>query len=223
MSFQLMALALRAQVSEPIDRLVLIVLADYAHPDHGNAAWPSIKTLATVCCASERTVQYAIGRLARAGLLEIERQSAAVMRSRPDLATNRYTLFLERGAESAPGGVQPTTERGAESAPKPIREPITNPPSAPRREGDRYLPWAQAAREDWHTRTEGWLPYSRMKRALGDLVKEHGWPTVQEVFRKYLDEKPDIRMASPEDFARTYGIWAGTRPVEGANSNGRLR
>jgi DNA-binding Lrp family transcriptional regulator len=103
------------------DLLVLLALADHARDD-GTSCYPSVNRIAWMTSLSVRTVQYALRRLQKSGLIE---QVAKARRHRP----TEYAIHLERGkrkmllvkatrgAEIAPlagSGVQPKAARGAD-------------------------------------------------------------------------------------------------------------
>ena len=58
----------------PIDKLVLLKLADCASED-GSGAWPAVKTIAKHCGIHERTVQRSLRELEAAGYIEVQRPS----------------------------------------------------------------------------------------------------------------------------------------------------
>jgi hypothetical protein len=81
----------------PTAKLVLMALADAAD-DHG-ICWPSVTTVATKCCVSDRTVRRVMQRLIAHDLLIAE------PRYRPDgsCSSNRYRLLLGGGDNLSPG------------------------------------------------------------------------------------------------------------------------
>lgn len=76
------------------EKAVLFVLA--YHADDAGVAWPSVPTLAAETSLSPRGVQSAIGRLAGAGLIEIERSSGR--------HANRYRLTMDSTNPAAGAG-----------------------------------------------------------------------------------------------------------------------
>lgn len=56
--------------AQGIDRLVLLALADHAHPD-GSHAYPSVATLAEMTTVSERTVQRSLRHLTDLGEITV--------------------------------------------------------------------------------------------------------------------------------------------------------
>jgi hypothetical protein len=105
MSIHAVSWVLRHSDAEKLDRLVLIVLADYAQDD-GADAWPSVESIAAKARCSERAVQYALrrlegdGRIARTGVHWPE-------------GTNVYSVRLEWGGASG-AGAHDRTDRGAD-------------------------------------------------------------------------------------------------------------
>jgi DNA-binding MarR family transcriptional regulator len=88
------------------DLLVLLVLADHARDD-GTSCYPSVSRIAWMTSLSVRTVQYALRRLQKAGLIE---RVATAKRHRP----TEYAIHLEKGKRKTPLVKAP---RGAEFAP----------------------------------------------------------------------------------------------------------
>lgn len=125
-----MAWAIEQQdVTEPVTRLTLICLANYAGAD-GNAACPSVLRLARDSGLSERAVQLHLRKLEAAGLICRGNPAFAAVRiSRADRRPTVYNLIMSRGARDASRpltgctgerhGVHMTTERGARGAPDP--------------------------------------------------------------------------------------------------------
>lgn len=130
MSIQAVAWAIEQQdVTEPVTRLVLICLANYAGAD-GNAACPAVLRLARDSGLSERAVQLHLRKLEAAGLIRRGNPAFAAARiPRADRRPTVYNLIMSRGARDAPRnstgcteehhGVHMTTERGACGAPNP--------------------------------------------------------------------------------------------------------
>ena len=99
-------------------RLVLLALADCAHPD-GDGAWPSIETLAGMTLLSERAIRYLLRDLERRGSVQV-RIAAGPNR------TNVWRVVMpEEGARFAPlgggkktrGGGNQMTKRGQQLLP----------------------------------------------------------------------------------------------------------
>lgn len=55
-------------------RLVMLALADHAHPD-GSHAYPSVDELARMCLLSSRTVQRCLQQLVKDGEIELSAQA----------------------------------------------------------------------------------------------------------------------------------------------------
>lgn len=129
-SIQAVAWAIEQQdVTEPVTRLTLICLANYAGAD-GNAACPSVLRLARDSGLSERAVRIHLRHLETAGLIVRGNPAFAAARiPRADRRPYVYNLVMSRGAPHAPrpltGGTAElhgghmTTERGAPRAPNP--------------------------------------------------------------------------------------------------------
>jgi hypothetical protein len=69
MSFEAMAWASTANAETTTNKLVLLMLANYANAE--NEAYPSYKTLANLCLCNERTVIRSIKSLVDLGLIEV--------------------------------------------------------------------------------------------------------------------------------------------------------
>lgn len=149
MSFQAMAQAVKLKTESPTDKLVLLMLANFA--DENNQAYPSYKRLAEDCCMTERGIKAIMGRLKKAGYVTWEKRKKA----NGSLSSNLYTLHLDKAvapmntdsAFHAPGGhdtqevvnevhqgsaqnspgvvheIHQGSERGSQ---KPIKEPVSN-------------------------------------------------------------------------------------------------
>jgi len=120
--------------------LVLLALADHAHPD-GTHAYPSVASLARMTRLSERAVQYALRELQQLGEIEVTRAGGGRGR------TTEYRLS-GMGADIAPIGperVQPATQRVQRAAPEPIN-PTTKATPIPDRVDRRALAAARAGR-----------------------------------------------------------------------------
>jgi hypothetical protein len=71
--------------------------------------------------------------------------------------------------------------------------------------------WSSEACELWVRRFNGTAPGGRIGKALGPLVKEHGWQMVRAAWVSYL-EQAEAEYASSERFAATFGRWSGSAP-----------
>ena len=86
MSFQAMSWAVKQQV-DPREKLILIILANYADPK-GNC-WPSMATLAQDTGFCRRTILRSIQTMAQAGLLSFQKTSKNGLKS-----THKYRLSM---------------------------------------------------------------------------------------------------------------------------------
>jgi hypothetical protein len=130
LSIQAVAWAIEQQdVTEPVTRLVLICLANYAGSD-GNAAYPSLLRLARDSGLSERAIRIHLRKLEAAALIRRGNQAfAAAQIERADRRPTVYNLVISRGASDAPrpstggtgerNGGHVVPERGACGAPNP--------------------------------------------------------------------------------------------------------
>lgn len=125
-----------APVDNPTSKLVLISLANHAHPD-GSSAFPSVARMVRYTCLSERAVRQHLTLLEQAGV--ISRSDQRIVAAYIDRADRRpvgYNLNLhlkklekgevqdmqvveQRGASDDTNGVHQMQERGAGDAPKP--------------------------------------------------------------------------------------------------------
>lgn len=121
-------------------RLVLLALADHAHPD-GTHAYPSVGSLARMTRLSVRAVQYALRELQELGEIEITRPGGGRGR------TTEYRLSA-MGADVAPfpsERVQSATERVQPTAPEP-NNPTTKATPIPKRVDRRAFAAARRSR-----------------------------------------------------------------------------
>lgn len=93
MSFQAMALAVKIKTDSPTDKLVLLMLANYANEEM--QSYPSYATLARECCMSDRAVKVAMGRLKKQGLVTWVKRKKYCETESKELTSNLYTLHLE--------------------------------------------------------------------------------------------------------------------------------
>lgn len=122
-----------APVESPVSKLVLVALANHAHPD-GSAAFPSVNTICRYTCLSERSVRQHLDNLERRGVIRrCDPKIVAAYIKRADRRPIGYDILInevhemqvvkQRGAGGAPNGVQEMQERGAGDAPKPSNKP----------------------------------------------------------------------------------------------------
>lgn len=71
MSIKVSAWVWSTTQDNPVDRLVLLAIADCADDSGGNA-FPSMTTLARKACITRKGAQIAIGRLRKSGLIEVK-------------------------------------------------------------------------------------------------------------------------------------------------------
>lgn len=126
-----------APVQSPVSKLVLVALANHAHPD-GSASFPSVATICRYTCLSERSVRQHLDALESSGVIRRCDQSiVAAYIKRTDRRPVGYDIMInevhamhpapERGAGDAVDGVQEIPERGAGDAPKPSNKPSPEP------------------------------------------------------------------------------------------------
>lgn len=93
MSFDASAWAIRSIADSPTDKLVLIVLSDYA--DHRDIAFPTHATIAERAMCSPKTVGRALERLEERGLIEI-------ISGKEHGKSNRYRVLWRVGQNDRP-------------------------------------------------------------------------------------------------------------------------
>lgn len=125
MSVRVMAWVWENSQSEPMDRLVLLAIADCAN-DTGAEAYPSMATLTRKTGLHERSIQRGLKRLAALGELVVYPNAGPK-------ACNRYRIKMTPGTESPPaerrGGTQPPRQ---ETTPAESRATPGTPPPTPR-------------------------------------------------------------------------------------------
>lgn len=132
--------AMRAPVQTSGQRLVLIVLADYANRETG-ACWPSIASIAEVAMMTEDGVSRILRQLADLGLIEVRKRFSADRRQLSNLyvlptVTSMTTEIIvpENGGDPSQESGRPETGAvGDSGSPKPvIKEPVKIPPISPK-------------------------------------------------------------------------------------------
>lgn len=93
MSVKVSAWVWSIEQDNPVDRLVLLAIADCAADDGGNA-WPSMTTLAKKACVTKRGAQIAVRRLVAAGLVKV---GEGLGRGR----CNQYTVLINSEQRSS--------------------------------------------------------------------------------------------------------------------------
>ena len=148
MSIKLMTLVLeRPEPSDPIQRFVLLVLADQAN-DHLGKCWPSVLQISQRTKLSERSVQRAIRSLQNAGWIDIVDGG----RREGGRRANDYFVHREAVNRAAPTGATPSPHGcPTDTPPVPdshptgatqseIRVPHSHPPGATQTPQSSYNP-----------------------------------------------------------------------------------
>ena len=92
MSFKLVKSVIQSERVDGMHKLVLVILADYVNDTKGNAAWPSVTTVAIKAGASIRHTRRIIRELEQQGVLKTIRQAGLK-------GTNKYVIDLQ-GADT---------------------------------------------------------------------------------------------------------------------------
>ena len=102
MSFTAMAWASKQKVKSANQKLVLLMLANYA--DDEDKCWPSKKTLSEVCCMSKTAICTSILKLEDVGFLKVEKRegTSSIIR------LNTGVRHADRGCPSDVQGVSAT-------------------------------------------------------------------------------------------------------------------
>ena len=95
MSFKLVKHIIHSDRVEGIHKLILIILADYVNEGKGNAAWPSVTTVAIQAGTSIRHTRRIIRELETEGVLVTTRQAGL-------RGTNKYVIDVTRGVDTLP-------------------------------------------------------------------------------------------------------------------------
>lgn len=93
MSFKLVKRIIHSDRVEGIHKLILIILADYVNETKGNAAWPSVTTVAMQAGTSIRHTRRIIRELETEGVLTTTRQAGL-------RGTNKYVIDLAAGVDT---------------------------------------------------------------------------------------------------------------------------
>ena len=91
MSFQAMAQAVKIKTNTSTEKLVILMLANYA--DEDNQAYPSYKRLASDCCMTDRAVKVIMGRLRKLGYITWVRRKKS--NGSKEYTSNLYTMHLD--------------------------------------------------------------------------------------------------------------------------------
>jgi hypothetical protein len=97
MSFRLVKSVISSDRIEGMHKLVLIILADYVNEAKGNAAWPSVTTIALKAGASIRHTRRIIRELETEGVLKTTMQAGLK-------GTNKYVIDLSGADTHVRGG-----------------------------------------------------------------------------------------------------------------------
>lgn len=148
MSTHIMGWALRADVGDPIAKLVLIALADHAHND-GTNAWPSQSTIAEYVGCSDRTVRTKLAELESAGV--IRRGDQAVVSHLPvnrrpvvwDVVVSETDRKYVPGGKSVRAEAHGTSGRKLSSDNPPFEPPVVTRGGTTHhtRDDDNPTPW----------------------------------------------------------------------------------
>jgi predicted ThiF/HesA family dinucleotide-utilizing enzyme len=92
MSFKLVKKVISSDLVDGTHKLILIILADYVNETNGNAAWPSVTTVAIKAGTSIRHTRRIIRELEAQGVLKTVRQAGLK-------GTNKYVIDLS-GADT---------------------------------------------------------------------------------------------------------------------------
>jgi DNA-binding transcriptional regulator YhcF (GntR family) len=97
MSFRLVKSVISSERVDGMHKLVLVILADYVNDTKGNAAWPSVTTIAIKAGASVRHTRRIIRELEIQGVLKTVRQAGLK-------GTNKYVIDLSGADTHVRGG-----------------------------------------------------------------------------------------------------------------------
>jgi hypothetical protein len=141
MSIEAMTFVKKSDVSDPMSRLLLFMIADHMSSETG-LCWPGRKTLAGECRCSEATVKRHLAELEEAGIIErVERrrEDGTQMTNaikiigfmkwlgKPETPTNDGgSNCAPRGSSAEPGGAH-SCEPGGGSLVSPLNEPSLEP------------------------------------------------------------------------------------------------
>jgi hypothetical protein len=95
MSFKLVKRIIHSDRVEGVHKLILIILADYVNETKGNAAWPSVTTVAMQAGTSIRHTRRIIRELETEGVLITTRQAGL-------RGTNKYVIDVTGGVDTLP-------------------------------------------------------------------------------------------------------------------------
>jgi len=94
MSFKLVKKVIHSDRVDGMHKLILIILADYVNEAKGNAAWPSVTTVALQAGASIRHTRRIIRELETEGVLKTQKQAGRY-------GTNKYVIDVDSPVDNS--------------------------------------------------------------------------------------------------------------------------
>ena len=98
MSFKLVKRVIHSDRVDGMHKLILVILADYVNESKGNAAWPSVTTVALQAGASIRHTRRIIRELEAEGVLKTQKQAGRY-------GTNKYVIDVETPVDNSVNSV----------------------------------------------------------------------------------------------------------------------
>lgn len=98
MSFKLVKKVIHSDRVDGMHKLILVILADYVNENKGNAAWPSVTTVALQAGASIRHTRRIIRELEAEGVLKTIRQAGRY-------GTNKYVIDVDLPVDNSSNSV----------------------------------------------------------------------------------------------------------------------
>ncbi len=173
MSIEAVGAVLRARVPvTPTAKLILIGLADHAHPD-GRNSYPSVPRLAEYAQIGQRAVQRTLRELEAAGLIVVQTRGGGRRATTYQLNLTLLAVLQSRDDADDTGGPQ-TTPGVAPRPPEPSLEPSTTPPYGGNKSSDgRETATSKARRHDpmWDALDALYGPPTELGRTLRGKVK----------------------------------------------------
>lgn len=128
MSFKLVSEVLYEWDLKPLDKMVMIVLAEHANEDHAWRCHPSIKRMMKATGMARNTVKAALQRLEDLGCIRVLDTGGGRVSSEYQV-NHLWTAVDTEGQEMTPpvnyvGGGQEMTPRGSGDDPEPVIEPV---------------------------------------------------------------------------------------------------
>jgi len=96
MSFKLVKKVIHSDRVDGMHKLILVILADYVNEAKGNAAWPSVTTVALQAGASIRHTRRIIRELEAEGVLKTTKQAGL-------RGTNKYVIDVDMPVDNSVG------------------------------------------------------------------------------------------------------------------------